>query len=77
MLLTDATFYVTVTHFISDAVQPAALTVRAQVLPTPQWPTPSEHLPIHDHFVRFTGKISTVENNEVYVILDNLQRNPM
>ena len=74
--LTKASFSVTVTQFISDAVQPSTLIVHAQLLPTPQWPTPS-HLPLQNQFVHFTGGISTVENNEVYVLLDNLEANPM
>ena len=69
---THATFSVTVTHFLTDAVVPTTLTIHAQLLPSPQWPSPSDHLPLLIQHVQFSGELSSVKDGEVIAVVDVL-----
>ena len=73
----DASFSVTVTHLVTDAVLPTTLTIHAQLLPSPQWPSPSDHLPLPIQHVDFSGELSSLNHDEVTVIVDVLDANPM
>lgn len=71
------TFSVTVNHLVTGAIVATSLTIHAHLLPTPQWPSPSDLLPLPIQFVQFSGELSSLKHNEMTVIVHVLDANPM
>jgi hypothetical protein len=70
---TEDSFSLVVTQTITGVLAPGTITIHAFLIASPQWPHPSEHLPVTNDVVRVSGELFSVEFVEPLIIVERLQ----
>ncbi|KAN0128308.1 hypothetical protein V8E53_013892 [Lactarius tabidus] len=70
---TQDSFSVVANQSIAGVNTPRTITIHAFLITSPQWPRPSEHLPLPNNIVRVSGELFSVEIDEPLMIVEKLE----